>query len=304
MKKTVAVLILSFFLVQFSFANRELKDITFVQRDSALKMDVYLPKNVNPNTPCVIFVFGGGFLAGDKSVEGNVKFCQTMSDNGFVTVAINYRLGLKGVKNIGPTNVKPLKNAIRMAVEDLYSATVFLRDNSKKYSIDPNRIIVCGSSAGAITVLQADYELANRNEIASVLPDDFRYAGVISFAGAVLSFEGKPDYKKHAPAPTMFFHGTDDKVVFYNKMQVFCMGLFGTNALVKRFEKFDYPYYAYRYRDMGHEIADVPMKANLTEILTFINDYVMEKRPLKIDVTVKDDELKPYMKLKSHKDLY
>jgi predicted esterase len=227
-----------------------------------------------------------------------------MSDHGFVTAAISYRLGLKGEKNIGPLNVKPLKNAIRMAVEDLYSATVFLAQNSLKYSIDPGKIILCGSSAGAVTVLQADYELANANAIASVLPGGFRYAGVIAFAGAILSFEGKPDYRKQTPAPTMFFHGTDDKVVFYNKMQLFNKGLFGTNALVKRFEKFNYPYYVYRYRDMGHEIAEVPMTRNVMEILAFINDYVMEKRPLRTDITIKDGELKPYMNIKSHKDLY
>jgi len=305
MKKIFFLLIIGIFAFQTVFANREFKDITYAQKDTCtLKMDVYYPENVQPNTPCIIFVFGGGFLMGSKSYDSNVAFCRAMSDQGFVTVAIDYRLGLVGVKNISPTNVKPLEKAIRMAVEDLYSATDFLIKNKEDYNVDAKKIILCGSSAGAITVLQADYELANRNEIAAALPVDFHYAGVISFAGAILTHEWKPDYRKHSPAPTMFFHGTDDKVVFYDKLQVLRLGFFGTNALVKRFEKFNYPYYAYRYRDMGHEIAEVPMTKNITEIVSFINDYVMEQRPLKTDITVKDGELKPYMKWKSHKDLY
>lgn len=45
------------------------------------------------------------------------------------------------------------------------------------------RIFLLGSSAGAITVLQADYMLANRTGHALQMPADFRFAGVVSFSG-------------------------------------------------------------------------------------------------------------------------
>lgn len=304
MKRILFPLALLFVLCEANATSRILKDLPYAERDSGfLKMDLYLPAEAAADRPCIIFVFGGGFLAGDKSKEVNTKFCRELSERGFVTAAINYRLGLKGVKGVGPLNVKPLQEAIRMAVEDLYDATAFLCKNSKSYGIDSEKIIICGSSAGAVTVLQADYERSRGTALSARLPENFRYAGVVSLAGAILSFEGKPDYLQR-PAPTYFFHGTDDKVVVYNKMQVFNMGFFGSHALIKRFEKFGYPYAAYRYRDMGHEIAELPMQRNVDDIIAFIRLYALEKRPLRSDFSLKDETLKPYLKLKSHKDLY
>ena len=131
-----------------------------------------------------------------------------------------------------------------MAVEDLFSATGFLLKHATELNVDTSMIILSGSSAGAITVLQADYELANRTQIASEIPVGFRYAGVISFAGGILSYNGVPTYKK-PPAPTLFFHGTQDKLVQYDKIEAFNNGFFGTNALVKQFEKQNYPYFVY-----------------------------------------------------------
>lgn len=289
MKKTIVLFMLTLAVLQTVFADSTVSNYAFVERDSILTMDVYTPTNVKAATPCLIYVFGGGFMMGSKTEESNVDFCKLMADSGYVVAAIDYRLGMKGVTNVGVTNVKPLRNAIHMAVEDLYAATKYLLDNAAKLHIDKDKIIISGSSAGAITVLQADYELANENEVAAILPSDFRYAGVISMAGAILSYEGKPDYKKHAPAPTLFFHGTADKLVTYNKIQAFNMGFFGSNQLVKRFEKFDYPYYIIRYTDFGHDINSLPRTHNVLEINQFIREYVLQGTFLQKDMTIKKD---------------
>ncbi|MDR1556492.1 MAG: carboxylesterase family protein, partial [Tannerellaceae bacterium] len=98
MRKLIVIFGSCLLTLQLIFAGNDVKEIVFAERDSALTMDIYFPENVQPDTPCLIFVFGGGFLGGDKSMENNVAFCRTMSDYGFVTAAINYRLGLKGVK--------------------------------------------------------------------------------------------------------------------------------------------------------------------------------------------------------------
>lgn len=283
---------------------QEVTNRIFAERDSSLSMDIYYPEVVADKNPTVIFIFGGGFVSGSKSNTKNVDFCTKMAQEGFIVAAIDYRLGMKGEKNVGVFNVKPLRNAINMAVEDLYSATSFLLDNAPELKIDTESIILCGSSAGAITALQADYELANRREVASVLPADFKYAGVISFAGAILSFNGKPKYSSHPPAPTMMFHGMDDKLVFYNKLQVFNLGMFGSNALTKRFEKLNYPYWTIRYRDMGHEIAEIPMDIHIPEVIAFIREFIFNKRHLKIDATIKDSELKPTFGKMTPKTMY
>jgi len=292
-------------VIQVSFAENTLKNYVFAKRDTCvLSMDVYTPVNVRPNTPCLVFVFGGGFLMGSKSTYYNVPYLKAMADRGFVVASIDYRLGMKNQKAKGNDRLKLLRNAINMAVEDLYSATNYLLNHSTELSINPNCIILSGSSAGAITVLQADYELANRSAIATDIPDNFHYAGVISFAGGILNYNGMPNYK-YPPAPTMLFHGTEDDLVKYDKIKVLNVGFFGTNALVELFEKHDYPYYAYRYRDMGHEIAGVPMTDNIDDICSFIEDYVIQHKKLHKDILVKNPYLKraDYGKWKP-KDLY
>ena len=303
--RNLSLSILIFGFICAVSAASTVKNYLYAKRDTCdLTMDVYSPEHVKPNTPCLVFVFGGGFKMGSKNTIYNVPFLKAMADSGFVVASIDYRLGMKGAKVKGINRLQSIRNAINMAVEDLFSATGFLLKHASELNIDSSKIILSGSSAGAITVLQADYELANRTPIASEIPLGFNYAGVMSFAGGILSFNGVPTYK-NPPAPTMFFHGTDDKLVVYDKIVAFKTGFFGTNALVKQFEKQNYPYFAYRYRDIGHEIASVPMKYNRSEICSFIREYVMEKQKIKKDMLVKNPDLKPtyYGKWKT-KDLY
>ncbi len=281
-------------LAVLMLANGQVKTerVPFVERDSVLSMDIYTPTETQDSLrPCVVFVFGGGFIRGAKDEKENVAYCRALAERGYVSVAIDYRLGMKGVTKVGVFNYHPLENAIQMAVEDLYAATNYLLEHSDKLGIDTKRIIISGSSAGAITVLQADYELANQMEAAKVLPTDFHYAGVVSFAGAIFSHEGKPDYKRN-PAPTLMFHGTNDELVPYKKIQLGQLGFFGSNEIAKQMEKYEFPFYIYRYRDMGHEIASIPMEKNIEDIDRFIKDYVINQYPLRKDITVKDERIK------------
>ncbi len=293
--KHLSAFVIALFLISNVLAGVRVENYVFAERDtSVLSMDIYLPDDLKEKNTTIIFIFGGGFFAGSKKDPRNVTYCDTLAAQGFIVAAIDYRLGLKGKKMNAFNFLKSVHHAIDVAVEDLYSATNFLVAHASEFKIDTSMIIVNGSSAGAITALQADYELANRSDISTALPANFRYAGIISFSGAMLSYEGKPDYK-NPPAPTLFFHGTKDRLVEYNKIQVFWMGLFGSNALAKRFDKFNYPYYIYRYRDLGHEVAALPMERNIPDILFFINEFVSKKHPLKIDLNIKDGDLKPHV---------
>lgn len=286
-------LFLALGITPFIGAASTVRNVVFAKRDTCnLLMDVYTPVVGAKNRICVIFVFGGGFLRGSKSEQLNVDFCHALADSGMVVMAIDYRLGMKGVGKVGVTNTKPMERAINMAVEDLYSATSYAVAHAVELGINKDKIVICGSSSGAITVLQADYERANAFPLAmATLPTGFKYAGVIPFAGAIFSHEGKPDYKS-APAPTLFFHGIDDKLVVYKHIRVFNLGLFGTNDLAAQFEKYDFPYTTIRYRDIGHEIAEVPMTHNLTDICRFIREYVIGGAHLKKNMWIKDPTLK------------
>lgn len=279
------------------------KDIFYAEHSGEkLHLDIYKSDTAKTEGRCLIFLFGGGFIRGSKGDSMNVAFCTKMAERGMTVAAIDYRLGMKGHSKAGALNHKPIDNAIHMATEDLYAATRFLIDNKAKYGIDDTKFFICGSSAGAITVLQADYERANRTDLAKrFLPDGFSYAGVISFAGAIFSHEGQPDYKT-APAPTFLFHGTDDKLVTYNKIRFFNIGFFGTNALAKRLAKFGHTYRVFRFTGYGHEISAAPMVRDIDEIAAFIKNPALIKS---IDCTINDPRI-PHSKSGSAKpnDLY
>ncbi|MBO8466223.1 MAG: alpha/beta hydrolase [Bacteroidetes bacterium] len=268
----------------------------FAKRDTCdLFMDIYNPA---PGTdtladgskkPTIIFAFGGSFMTGSRDAENYLPWFRVMADNGYRIVSIDYRLGMKGYDKIGVFQVNALDRAIHMAVEDMISATVYLLDNAESLDIDPSRIVISGSSAGAITALQTDYETSNRTSWAAPLPDGFRYAGVMSFAGAVLSRNGKLKYAQE-PAPTLLMHGTEDSVVPYTQIKIFSLGFFGSSKIAERFEKFGYAYNIFRHKGHNHEIA-VAMYETVPEQLAFLKSNVCCKSGCCVDATVVNPEI-------------
>ena len=274
--KRLALLFL-FVLAGFGGFAQTMQTYQYAQHDTLkLYLDLYTPEHVNDSTICVVYVFGGGFIGGHRDGDFEKSYFKQLVDKGFMVAAIDYRLGLKGVKNLSITHSEPLENAIDMATEDAISAIAYLLAHSKELKVNKDWIMMVGSSAGAITSLHVDYALCNGYLNSNILPADFRLAGVVSYAGAIYSNEGKVKYRNHAPAPTMFFHGTADRLVPYKQIKFFRHGFFGTVALVKRFEKFGYPYFARRFEDYGHSIAAAG-PFTVDDLLWFCRHYVYDK---------------------------
>ncbi len=290
MVKRTALLPFLFFLA-FALVGQPITKETRLYAEKAgekLWMDIYRKDSpaAQPQ-PCLLFVFGGGFKDGARDAALYRPYFHYFAERGFTVVSIDYRLGMKGQKSPGIFNNKPIRNAIAMAVDDLYAATLHLLENAAALHIDTSRIIISGSSAGAITVLQADYEERDNRPSSRLLPAAFRYAGVISFSGAIFSTEGVPSYSR-LPAPTLFFHGSADKLVPYNNTRFFRLGMFGSKALAKRFRHKQYPYMFYSMEDIGHEVSEYPMQEFLPEIERFITDYVFDRKQWMTDIFYKD----------------
>ena len=284
--KRIILTILSAMLVMSAFAVNK-STYTFAVKDtSELKLDVYMPDDSLEQHPCLVFAFGGGFKMGARDEASYQKFLTEVAKNGIVGVSIDYRLGLKDkkVKNLIQL-AKILENSVSMAVEDMASAVKFVLENANEFKINPKQIIISGSSAGAITALQTDYYLCNSK--LKEMPEDFRFAGVISFAGAVASFGEKLEYKKQ-PAPVLFMHGTKDELVTYNKKVVFKRGMYGSNYLIENiWIKNKWPYMALRFRDFGHEVAMIGFKENVPAILEFIDKFVLNPTKFYVeDITI------------------
>ena len=263
----------------------------YAQKDGEdLFMDVYEPSagSCSEGKPAIVFMFGGGFKSGSRTDECYVPWYKMLCDRGFRVFSIDYRLGLKNVTKVGVSNASAIYDAIQIAVEDLYSATAFIVENAQTLGVDPASIVISGSSAGAITALEAEWECANSAPRTSVLPAGFRYAGVISFSGAVFSKEGKVTYDRE-PAPTLFLHGTADKIVNYKNTAFFKMRFSGSSVLVKEFEKKGYNYRIYRFDGNGHEIAnEKSMMASFDEQMNFISTNVMKGEKRIVDALVSD----------------
>ena len=280
--KKISILLLLCVMALGGFAQN-MKTYQYTQHDTLqLYLDFYTPKHVHDSTICVVYVFGGGFIGGNRDGEFEKGYFKQLVDEGFQVAAIDYRLGLKGVKNLSITNSDPLKDAINMAAEDAISAIAYLLEHAKELKVNKNYIVMVGSSAGAITSLQVDYALCNGFLNYNILPEDFRLAGVVSYAGAIFSKEGKVKYRNHAPAPTMFYHGTADKLVPYKKLKFFKTGFFGTDALVERFEKFGYPYFARRCEGYGHSVAAAG-PVTVDDLVWFCRHYVLNKERIQVD---------------------
>ena len=281
----------------------------FVKRDTCdLYLDIYHPakgsqtKINGKEKPTVIFMFGGGFIGGRRDDESYNKWFRQLTSNGYRVVSIDYRLGLKGSNKVGVAQVNVLDKAIHMAVEDLFSATNFIIENAASLKINPNNMVISGSSAGAISVMQAEYEIANKTVWANVLPEGFNYVGVMSFAGAILSREGKVDYKS-APCPTLMLHGTADELVPYNQIAVFNLGFFGGGKLVERFKKFDYNFNMFHFIDYGHEIAG-SMSTTMDIQTRFLETNVMEGKKRTIEAWITDPDVYKGAGPQSRKELY
>lgn len=281
----------------------------YAERDTCdLYLDVYDPAKGSQTSidgrkkPTIVFMFGGGFIRGQRDDASYNRWFRTLTQNGYRVVSIDYRLGLKGSKKVGVAQVNVLDKAIHMAVEDLFSATVFMIENADALGIDPSNIVISGSSAGAISVMQAEYEICNSTSWAEVLPEDFNYAGVMSFSGAILSRKGKVKYAQE-PCPTLMLHGTADELVPYKQIAFLNLGFFGGGKLVERFKKFDCNYNMYHFMDYGHEIAG-SMDTTTDLQFKFLECNVMEGKDRIVETWIEDPNVYKGSGPQSRKELY
>ena len=116
--------------------SRTLTDLPYAGQSEFQKLDLYLPRTDPPKGgyPLIFFVHGGAWMMCDKSdiqlqpaLEGVKK--------GYAVASVNYRLSSEA---LFPAQIHDVKAALR-----------WLRGNSGKYLLNPEKVAAWGDSAGA-----------------------------------------------------------------------------------------------------------------------------------------------------------
>lgn len=201
-------------------------------------------------------------------------------------ISIDYRLGIKEAKarkEMTSTNwVEMYLRAIEWGVEDLFDATSYVVKHADEWNIDKDQVVILGGSAGATNSLVAEYNVANDTELARAhLPKGFRYAGVISMAGAFWLKAGTPLEFKSRPAPILFFHGAKDQLVTYDEVQGGFSG-YGTAYYCRKFPGPDFPKWFVDYPEGDHIVAATPTIDCRHEIAAFLDKLVKERQQVSV----------------------
>ncbi|MFI8191700.1 carboxylesterase/lipase family protein [Streptomyces sp. NPDC085946] len=108
-----------------------------------LTANVWTPADANGDLPVMVFVHGGGFVAG--STRSALYDGSAFARDGVVLVTLNYRLGIAGFLDIpgAPAN---------RGLLDVVAALRWVRENVAAFGGDPHNLTLFGQSAGATIV--------------------------------------------------------------------------------------------------------------------------------------------------------
>ncbi len=268
----------------------------FTDGKDKLDLDLYLPEIQDPTKklPVVLYVHGGGFSGGSRIESLISKMAVEMNTAGYAFVSMSYRLLMKG-KSFGcdqPAHQKIM--VFQQSMIDVRRATAYLMTQQNEFNLDMSKVILAGSSAGAEAVLHTAYwPAANLPAEALVLPVDFKYAGIISMAGALID---PTMITAENALPSLFFHGTCDALVpFDTRSHRLCspgqsgyLLLHGAGELKNRHTQLNKAIYLVSYLNGGHEYASLPMEEERERMLDFIKNDVLgkEKRQLYVQLAL------------------
>ena len=200
MKRLIATIIFTIFTAAYVAAQSTtpslltIADRYWMQPDvvyggannTALKLDIWYPRD-NPNpTPTVIFIHGGGWIFGSK--EGAIYQLLPYLEKGWRAVNVEYRMA---GNSLAPGSVEDTRCALRWVFR-----------NAKQYNFDTTKIVLTGQSAGGHLSL-----------ITGMLPDgtpldnrcyaDAKYGDVPMKVAAIVNWYGIADVNDLIAGPNL-----------------------------------------------------------------------------------------------------
>lgn len=140
----------------------------FLGETESHEMDIYLPICGDSlgisRRPLLLFIHGGAFLSGNKDETNIQNLCKRFAKRGYVTAALNYRLGFvsddiawtcnyPNYSCVFATDSAEWFRAYYRAIQDGKGALRYLINRNNDYRIDTNNVFLAGESAGAFISL-------------------------------------------------------------------------------------------------------------------------------------------------------
>lgn len=107
-------------------------DIVYANDSSTQKLDIYLPNDWKWPFPVILAIHGGAFKMWNKN-GWDLSAMLKGVEKWYAVVCIDYRLSDEAI--------------FPATIDDIQKAIIFLKNNSNKYSLDPNKFAVWWDSA-------------------------------------------------------------------------------------------------------------------------------------------------------------
>jgi acetyl esterase/lipase len=243
----------------------------------------YRPNDESP-TPLILFIHGGSWISGDKSMMR--RYQQQVVDAGYGYVSMNYRFIMTGATYLD-------------MLDDIQLVIQFLKDFASDLNVDTTRMAMVGESAGAHLAMLYAYRNVSPIPIefamALVPPVDFTDPGYLSFGDPTFqlflanglmatSFMGPEDlvangypdawmdaspiHHLSTAIPTLIGYAGLDELIPLSNMEGF---LIAATAI-------DAPIEAILFPNSGHSLSSDPDK--LSELLATFFMYLNNFLPL------------------------
>ena len=173
----------------------------------------------NQKRPAILFFHGGGWFEGNP--EGFKINSKSFAQKGWIAVSLEYRLS--NDKDINPVH----------CIIDAKSAVRWIRKNSDRLNIDPDKIVVAGQSAGGHLALSTGL-VSDFNDKADDLSISCIPNAIICYSACFdpqrdswfdKLLPDNIDIRKTSPyfniksdiPPILIFHGKNDEIVSYQQ---------------------------------------------------------------------------------------
>lgn len=209
--------------IKINYLNTNAKrmlNVVYKKTDNRdLYLDIYYPTNTTDyaNLPTIIYTHGGGWVTGDKQLNGLfTRVVSGLLENGFCVVSVDYRLWSGNGKTVMRDCVIDSKDAVR-----------YMSKYSKELGVNPNKFYAFGDSAGGqiaqILLLSTPESLEGDADLRSSqykMIAGVSWYGPVDFENADLfNYDNRPNFRdRFGPRILKPDSRPSDKTALYKEM--------------------------------------------------------------------------------------